>query len=131
MRTAKSVFLGALLAAGLACGYSKPATTPPVAGTTPAIAELAPASRAHGMPAFTLTVNGTDFSGNATIYWNGTAETTTVVAPGTQLMTTIPATDIATAGMASVTVTNPGTAGGIYGGGTSAETSAPMTFTIN
>jgi hypothetical protein len=30
-----------------------------------------------------------------------------------------------------VTVTNPGTAGGVYGGGTSAETSAPMTFTIN
>jgi len=131
MKTAKSLFLAGLLAVSLACGYSKPATTPPVAGTMPAIAELAPASTTHGMPAFVLTVNGTDFSGNATIYWNGAAETTTVVAAGTQLMTTIPASDIATTGTATVTVTNPGTAGGIYGGGTAAETSAPMTFTIN
>jgi hypothetical protein len=30
-----------------------------------------------------------------------------------------------------VTVTNPGTAGGIYGGGTSAATSNSMAFTIN
>jgi hypothetical protein len=131
MKTAKSVFLAALLAAGLDCGYSKPATTPPVAGTTPTIAELAPASMTHGMPAFILTVNGTDFSGTATINWNGTAQTTTVVAPGTQLTTMIPATDITAPGTATVTVTNPGTAGGIYGGGTAAETSAPMTFTIN
>jgi hypothetical protein len=131
MKIAKSVFLAALLAAGLACGYSKPATTPPVAGTMPTITELAPANINHGGPAFTLTVNGTDFGSTAAIYWNGTAETTTVVAPGTQLMTTIPATDIAASGTATVTVTNPGTTGGVYGGGTSAETSAPMTFTIN
>jgi hypothetical protein len=131
MKIAKSASIAALLAAGLACGYSKPATTPPSAGTTPTIAELAPASITHGGPAFVLTANGTNFSGTATIYWNGTAETTTVVASGTQLMTTIPATDIATAGTATVTVTNPGTGGGIYGGGTSAETSAPITFTIN
>jgi len=131
MKIAKTVFLVALVAAGMACGYSKPATTPPTAGTTPTITELAPSSMTHGMPKFVLTVNGTRFSGNATIYWNGTAETTTAVAPGTQLMTTIPATDIATAGTAAVTVTNPGTPGGPYGGGTSAETSAPMTFTIN
>jgi hypothetical protein len=131
MKIAKSVFLATLLAASLACGYSKPASTPPVAGTTPTITELAPASIVHGGAAFTLTVNGTDFSGTATIYWNGTAETTTVVAPGTQLMTTIAATDIDSPGTVMVTVTNPGTAGGVYGGGTSAETSAPMTFTIN
>jgi hypothetical protein len=29
------------------------------------------------------------------------------------------------------TVTNPGTPGGLYGGGTLPETSAPMNFTIN
>jgi hypothetical protein len=131
MKIATTVFLAGLIAASLACGYSKPATTPPVAGTMPTITELAPANIAHGGPAFVLTVNGTDFGSNAAIYWNGTAETTTVVAAGTQLMATIPATDIATTGSATVTVTNPGTAGGIYGGGTSAETSAPMTFTIN
>jgi hypothetical protein len=132
MKIAQTVFLAGLLALSMACGgYNKPATTPPTAGTMPTISELAPASITHGMPAFVLTVNGTDFSGTATIYWNGTAETTTVVSPGTQLTTTIPATDVAAAGTAAVTVTNPGTAGGVYGGGTSAETSAPMTFTIN
>jgi hypothetical protein len=133
MKIAKAVFLASLLALSLACGYSKPATTPPTAGAMPTITELAPANIAHGGQAFVLTVNGTDFSGNATIYWNGTAESTTVVAAGTQLMTTIPATDIATTGTATVTVTNPGTSGtGPYGsGGTLAETSSPMTFTIN
>jgi hypothetical protein len=30
-----------------------------------------------------------------------------------------------------VTVTNPGTPGGIYGGGTSSATSMPMTFMVN
>ncbi|MFZ0278939.1 MAG: hypothetical protein WA254_02620 [Candidatus Sulfotelmatobacter sp.] len=131
MKNAKTLFLAGLLALSMACGYSKPATTPPTAGTMPTITELAPPNIAHGSQAFVLTINGTDFSGTATIYWNGTAETTTVVSPGTQLMTTIPATDVASPGMATVTVTNPGTAGGVYGGGTSAETSAPMTFTIN
>ncbi len=41
----------------------------------PTIAALVPANMTHGMPAFVLTVNGTNFSSNATIYWNGTAET--------------------------------------------------------
>ncbi|MGA8212967.1 MAG: IPT/TIG domain-containing protein, partial [Candidatus Sulfotelmatobacter sp.] len=104
---------------------------PPTAGTTPTIAALVPANMTHGMPAFVLTVNGTNFSSNATIYWNGTAETPTSHVSASQLTATIPATDIETAGTAAVTVTNPGTAGGQYGGGTSAETSAPMTFTIN
>jgi hypothetical protein len=131
MKIAKAVFLGALLALGLACGYSSKPTTPPTVGTKPTIAALAPDSMTHGMPAFVLTVNGTNFNSNATIYWNGTAETPTSYVSASQLTATIPATDIATAGTAAVTVTNPGTAGGQYGGGTSAETSATMTFTIN
>jgi hypothetical protein len=131
MKIAQTVFLAGLLAVSLACSYSKPATTPPTAGTMPTISELAPPNITHGSQAFVLTVNGTDFSSDAIIYWNGMAETTTVVSPGTQLMTTIPATDAATPGTVAVTVTNPGTPGGVYGGGTSAETSAPMTFTID
>jgi hypothetical protein len=47
------------------------------------------------------------------------------------LTATIPASDVATAGTITVTVTNPGTPGGIYGGGTMAQTSNSMTFTIN
>jgi hypothetical protein len=132
MKIAKSVFLAALLALGLACGYSSKATTPAVAGTMPTIATLSPGNTTHGDPAFVLTVSGTNFSGTAVINFAGTAQTTNQVS-GTQLTATIAATDIETAGTVAVTVTNPGTAGtGAYGGGgTLAETSSPMNFTIN
>lgn len=128
--TVKTIILAGLLAAGLGCGYSKHATTPTVAGTTPTVSALAPNSTAAGSASFVLTVNGTNFNGNASINWNSTAMTTTHVS-GNQVTATIPATDLATAGTATVTVTNPGTPGGIYGGGTSAATSNSMMFTIN
>jgi hypothetical protein len=75
-------------------------------------------------------VTGTNFNSNATINWNGTALTTAHVS-GTQLTATVPDADTATAGTFQVTVTNPGTPGGQYGGGTAAETSNMMTFTVN
>ena len=131
MRTVKTVILAGLLAVGLACGYSKPTTTtPPAAGTMPNISALAPSSMAAGSPSFVLTVNGTNFNSNAAVNWNGTAQTTSHV-NANQLTATIPAASITTAGTVTVTVTNPGTSGGIYGGGTSAESSNSMTFTIN
>jgi hypothetical protein len=130
MKIAMTVFLAALLAVGLACGYSAKATTPPVAGTSPDISELAPDNTNSGGAAFVLTVNGTNFNSNAAINWAGTAQTTSFVS-ASQLTATIPATAIASSGSVMVTVTNPGTSGGIYGGGTSAETSNAMTFTIN
>lgn len=130
MKITKIVILAALLAVGMACSYSSKAP-PAVAGTMPAIAELAPGSINAGSPAFVLTVNGTNFNSNASINWDGTAQTTTFVS-GNQMMTHIPASAVAAAGTVAVTVTNPGTTGtGMYGsGGTLAETSAPMNFTI-
>jgi len=130
MKIANTLFLAALLALSLACGYSSKATTPPTAGTTPAIAALSPASMNAGGPAFVLTVNGSNFGGNAAINWNGTAQTTTWMGAG-QVVATIPSAAIANAGMVTITVTNPGIAGGMYGGGTTAETSNSMTFTVN
>jgi hypothetical protein len=47
------------------------------------------------------------------------------------LTATIPASAVSASGTVPVTVTNPGTPGGQYGGGTTAVTSAPMNFTIN
>ncbi len=41
MKTVQRVLLAGLLAIGLACGYSKH-TTPPQAGTMPAITQLSP-----------------------------------------------------------------------------------------
>ena len=130
MRTAKTVVLVGLLAVGLACGYSKHSTTPPAPGSMPNISALAPNNTNAGSASFVMTVNGTNFNSNAAINWNGAAQTTSFVSAN-QLTATIPAASVATAGMVTVTVTNPGTPGGIYGGGTSAETSNGMTFTIN
>jgi len=130
MKIAKTLILATLLAAGLACGYSSKATTPATPGTTPNISELMPDNANSGTTGVVLTVNGTHFNSNATINWNGTPLTTTFVS-ASQMMTTLPSADVESSGTAAVTVTNPSTAGGIYGGGTAAETSNSTTFTIN
>src|SRR5438270_3496313 len=119
----------AQIALTVACGYSSK-TTPPVAGTMPTIAELAPNSATAGGAAFTLTVNGSNFGSTSLANWNGVAQTAnTTFVSASQLMVAVPASAIATSGSVTVTVTNPGTSGtGIYGsGGTLAATSAPMT----
>lgn len=112
------------------CGYSSHSTTPPAAGAVPAIASLSPSTANHGGPGFTLSVTGSSFNSNATLNFNGTAMSTTWMS-SSSLMVMIPATAIANAGMVQVTVTNPGTMGGLYGGGTKAETSAAVNFTVN
>lgn len=128
MTITKTVFLIALLAVGLGCGYSKHATTPAAMGTTPNISALNP-DNANANTSFELIITGTNFNSNATVNFNG-AQTPTAVT-STQITVTIPDTAVMAAGAVMVTVTNPGTPGGIYGGGTAAETSNSMTFTIN
>lgn len=116
----------------LGCGgYSSSNTkiTPPQPAVVPAIAQLSPSSMTAGSPGFTMTVNGSNFATNAVVNWGGTNPVTTFVT-GKQLMATIPAADVATASTVAVTVTNPGTPGGQYGGGTLSETSNSMTFTV-
>jgi hypothetical protein len=132
MKTLSTVLLAAVCAFTLACGYSSKATTPAVAGSMPSIAELAPDNMNSGGSEFVLTVNGSDFSSKATINWNGTAQTTTYVS-ASQLTATISASDIATPATVPITVTNPATSGtGVYGsGGTLAETSSAINFTVN
>ncbi len=132
MKNAKTIALLTLLALGVACSYSKPATTPPAAGNMPNIGSLIPNSAAAGTSLGTngLMVTGTSFNGNAVVNWNGTPLTTTFVS-ATQLTATVPNSDTAASGTAKVTVTNPGTTGGTYGGGTAPETSQPATFTVN
>jgi IPT/TIG domain-containing protein len=132
MKRISTLLLAALAAFTLACGYSSKPTTPAVAGSMPTITELAPNNVNSGEPSFILTVNGSNFSTTATINWNGTAQTTSYVS-ASQLTATIAATDIAAAATVPITVTNPATSGsGAYGsGGTLAETSAPMNFTVN
>jgi hypothetical protein len=84
----------------------------------PTLTSLSPHSAAHGGPGFALTVNGANLFNGLVARWNGAAQPTTFLSSG-QLTVTIPASDIAKAGSASVTAT--------YG---DLSTNA-LTFTIN
>ena len=83
------------------------------------ITSLSPSSATAGGPAFTLVVNGSGFASGSVVKFNGVVKNTTFIG-STQLSTAITTADIATAGVTSVTVTNPG-----------AGTSNAASFTIN
>jgi len=72
---------------------------------------LRPDAAKPGGAAFTLTMNGTGFVSGAIVKWNGSARTTTFV-NSSRVTASILASDIATAGTASVTVVNPSPGGG-------------------
>lgn len=129
MKTLNTILLGTLIAATLACGYGSK-NYGMGSSNMPAIAQLNPSSTTHGDPAFTLTINGSNFAAKAAVNWNGTAQTTTYVSSG-QLTLSVPAAAVANAGSVQISVTNPATGGGPYGGGQPAQTSNTMMFTIN
>jgi hypothetical protein len=82
----------------------------------PVVGTLSPANTIAGGAGFTLLVNGSNFVSNSVVNFNGAARQTTFVS-GTQLSIAILPADIANAGTATITVTNP--ASGSAGGGTS------------
>ena len=102
-------------------GGTSNAQTFTINNPAPTATSLSPTSATAGGAAFTLTVNGTGFVSTSVVKFNGAAKTTTFV-NATQLTAAITAADIATAGTASVTVTNPAPGGG---------TSGSLSFTIN
>ena len=101
-------------------GTSNPQTFA-INNPAPTATSLSPVSATAGGAAFSLTVNGTGFVSTSVVKFNGAAKTTTFVS-ATQLTAAITAADIATAGTATVSVTNPAPGGG---------TSANLSFTIN
>jgi hypothetical protein len=72
---------------------------------------LSPSSTLPGGPSFTLTVHGAGFVNGATVNWNGHALVTAFVSVD-ELTATVPASNIAAASSAAVTVTNPTPGGG-------------------
>lgn len=88
----------------------------------PAIGTLLPPSATAGSGAFTLTLDGSNFAGDSVVSFACLAEPTTFLSAA-QLTAAIPASAIANAGTAPVTVTNPAPGGGTI--------STPVTFTIN
>jgi len=78
----------------------------------PAMSNLNPSSRKAGGAAFTLTVTGNGFVNGSVVRWNGSGRPTTFVS-STRLTAAIPASDIAVAGTAVVSVFNPAPGGGV------------------
>src|SRR5579862_3908453 len=102
-------------------GGTSNAQTFTINNPAPKATSLSPTSATAGGAAFTLTLNGTGFVSTSVVGFNGAAKTTTLVS-ATQVTAAITAADIATAGTATVTVTNPAPGGG---------TSGNLSFTIN
>src|SRR5712691_8291002 len=116
------VWFVVIIAAGCTgCGGGSSSPPPPPPNPTPAIATLSPAIATAGGPAFTLTVNGSNFVSGSVVSWNGSNLATTLVS-ASQLTTSVPAANIATAGTAPVQVTSPAPGGG---------SSNTATFTVN
>lgn len=72
---------------------------------------LVPTSAVPGSGTFTLTINGSGFVPLSTVNWNRTPLTTAFISQG-QLTATVPASEIAAAGTALITVVNPAPGGG-------------------
>ncbi len=66
---------------------------------------LVPTSVKPGSAGFTLTVNGSGFTANSVVNWNGNPRVTTFVS-NSQVTATIGASDVAVAGTGSVSVSN-------------------------
>lgn len=84
------------------------------AQNNPAPAIDQPLTPAHALPgskAVTLTVDGSNFVAGSVVNWNGSALSTTFVSKG-QLQAVVPATNLASAATAAITVSNPGPGGG-------------------
>jgi hypothetical protein len=80
-----------------------PTPTPNPNPQAPTISFLNPGSAIAGGSSFTLTVQGTNFTNSSVVQFNGSARVTTFVSPS-QLQAAITAADIATIGVATVTV---------------------------
>jgi len=92
-----------LLASAMTLGQGSP---------VPLINEpLVPTVTEPGGPSFMLNVNGVGFVSGSLVNWNGTPLTTTFVS-NSQVTAAVPASNIATAATASVTVSNPTPGGG-------------------
>jgi CSLREA domain-containing protein len=77
----------------------------------PVLTSLSPASRPMGSGAFTLTVNGADFSPNSVVRYNG-ANRPTIFLNETQLLVKLTSGDVASAGSVVISVNTPTPGGG-------------------
>lgn len=91
------------------------AVTGPAYNMTPVLSVISPQSAQLGGGTLSLTVNGSNFAGGASVNWNGAPLPTTFVSSA-QLTATVDASLIANLGSAQITVTNGSPGGGVSGG---------------
>ena len=82
-----------------------------VLNPVPEIASLPPYFVSQGSVAFTMTVTGTGFMPNSTVYWGSSALTTKFVS-STQITAQVPASNTSTVGPVAITVQTPAPGGG-------------------
>jgi hypothetical protein len=126
-------FCAVLLVCGLVgCGGSGGSTSGGGGGSdenpAPSVTSLSPTTATAGSAAITLTLRGTDFISTSSVQWNGNAISTSYQNP-ILLYATVPATDVQSAGSATVTVVNPSPGGGTATAGTFTISPAPP-FTV-
>jgi len=94
----------------LGCGDAAKGTDPHLLGgplAPPSITSLTPSSVPANSVAFFMTVTGTNFGGDATVYWNGAPMFTRVVS-STQLLASVTDTDLMFVGLVPIYVRTEG-----------------------
>ena len=122
--TTSSIYAGAITvsstetleAIAAAAGYTNSAVatgayTITLSNPAPVINSLSPAFTSAGSAAFTLTVNGSGFTSQSTVYW-GTSALTTTYASASKLTAPVSAAEIASVGLTPITVQTPTPGGG-------------------
>ena len=97
-------------------GITSPEVSFSVNTLAPSVASVSPSATAAGSSGFVLTVNGDNFLPASTVQWDGSfgqPPISTTYVSSTELTVAIPASDIAFAGDANVTVLNPAPGGGV------------------
>ena len=100
-----ALLLATLVTVGCGSGSRTQASDPKFVSlfAPPSISELVPASILVNSVPFSLTVNGSNFSTDATVFWNGVAQTTIFVT-SKQLLVKVTAADLLFVGVVSVYV---------------------------
>jgi hypothetical protein len=99
----------ALLLCALPLGSCSSTSTTAITYPTPVITGLFPSSITAGSQTFTLFISGTGFISKpqSQVFWNGSMRTSVLNTTTQQLAVTIMASDVASAGIAAVTASNP------------------------
>ena len=114
-----SVLVALLIFTG--CSKSPSGTNTSPDNPLPSVLSMSPAAVNAGGPAFTITVNGTNFISGSTIKWNSSALVTTYIS-ASKLTALVPAAAISVAGTVAVSVFTASPGGG---------SSGSLSFTIN